>query len=79
MTDQACGAAIAQLLTLYPDCEMRAADVWAELDQRWDAAQVAQVLAELVRAGHVTQLNDAGEAWYSVAVAKLDAANWPSE
>ena len=79
MSDSNCATAILDLLIAYPDCEMRVADVWAELDEKWELALVAATLEDLVQSRSLSRLNDGGETWYSVAVAKLDAANWPAE
>ncbi len=76
MTDQTCAAAILELLTLYPDCEMRAKDVFAELDEKWPQAEIDGVLEELVQQRAVTRLNDGGTAWHSVAIQRLDASKW---
>lgn len=71
MTETSCASAILDLLTLYPDCEMRVADVWQELDQKWQQAIVQDTLETLVCSGRVLRLNDDGKFWYSVAMTKL--------
>ncbi len=76
MTETTCAAAILDLLTLYPDCEMRAADVWSELDERWEEALVRSTLEALVADGSVSRLNHDGEHWYSVAIRLLEATAW---
>ncbi len=79
MTENACENAILRLLTQFPDAEMRVSDVAAELDGQWPDAVVAQALDALVAARQVTRLRDGDALWFSVAVDKLDEADWPAD
>jgi hypothetical protein len=79
MSDPTCATAILAMLALYPDCEMRVPDVWRELDEKWPQELVATTLDELVQSRELARITDAGVTWYSVALTKLDAADWPAE
>ena len=79
MPDTTCATAILELLALYPDCEMRVPDVWRELDEKWPQEQVATTLDALVQRRELARITDADVAWYSVALTKLDATDWPAE
>lgn len=79
MTDHPCATAILDLLTLYPDCEMRVPDVCGELDQRWDQATVASTLDALFAARRLMRINDAGTLWYSASLEKLADKDWGPE
>ena len=72
MTDTPCATAILELLTLYPDCEMRAQDVFGELDEKWPLADVQASLDVLLAARRVLRITDAGVQWYCVAMEKLN-------
>ncbi len=76
MTDITCATAIQDMLTLYPDCEMRVPDVWRELDEKWSQALVLETLEALVQGRVVVRLNHEGTAWYSIAMDRVDASHW---